>query len=487
MSVALKEDPLATRTRRRSPVVSELLLEQAVALTILAHPDARRVGERLVCLGLDAGEAVALTRLAPLFAPPKGSAVAPSERPLADPFLSREPLASIVNEAGATAVVRGAARGCVRVEGEDLDGSRPLSSAEIERGVTIELDDRVALLLHRVTISGGRAPPRFDFVGESDALRQLRREIERVARTNLRVLVRGATGSGKELAARAIHLASACAAGPFEAINMAAVQPSLAASARHVRGAFSGAVSDHEGHFVAADGGTLFLDEVGDTDASVQAMLLRTLETKEVVRVGDRKPRSVNVRFLAATDADLETAVAAGRFREPLLHRIAEATLRVPSLAERRDDIGRLIVHFARGLLDAEEQARLLDDASAETPWLDAGVVARLARAPWTGNVRQLQNVVRQLVIHHRHEPTLSLSRELEALLAAGPRARDEPGDAADRFAVRAAAKPEPGAGPTRAARKGRRVQDIHDDEILAALEATGFRRRAAADRSGLM
>jgi len=314
----------------------------------------------------------------------------------------------------------------------------------------------------------------------SDAIQRLRRDITRMAATGLRVLIRGETGSGKELAARAIHTASGRAAGPYVAVNMGAVQPSLAASALfgHVRGAFSGAVADHEGHVVAASGGTLFLDEIGDTDAAVQAMLLRTLETSEVQRVGDRKVRKVDVRLLSATDADLEAAVAAGRFREPLLHRIGELTLHVPPLRARRDDLGRLVVHFLRELLDEDEQARLLDAESVERPWLSAAVMGRLARAPWTGNVRQLRNVVRQLVVLGRDEDVLTISAEIEAsFFDTGPTTKAP----ADAGAPVSAAPP---ASATRG--KGKRPQDLTEDEILEALERTGWRRAAAADRLGI-
>lgn len=484
------DDLLATRTRKRAPLAEEALDERVPALTILAHPDAQRIGERAILLGLDAGEDVALSRLSPRFTSPPGALAAKAAtagpRPLADPFLSREALASIGLVDGEFCIQKRGGRGVLRVDGVALDGARRIEASRLDAGAVLELDDRVVLLLHRALAAAGRPPPRFGFAGDSDAIRKLRRDLDRVARTELRVLVRGATGSGKELAARAIHDASARATGPYEAINMAAIQPSLAASALfgHVRGAFSGAVSDHDGHFAAADGGTLFLDEIGDTDAAVQAMLLRTLETREVVRVGDRKARKVDVRFLSATDADLEGAVASGRFREPLLHRVAEATVRVPSLTERRDDVGRLVVHFARGLLTADEQACLLDDERAEQPWLSAPVVARLARAPWTGNVRQLQNVVRQLVVQGRHEPHLTVSPELEALLASAP--RTPRGDAATD-APASPASPTVEKGRARAPEtRGRKPQELTDDDILAALEQTGFKRAAAADLLGI-
>ena len=469
----MSSDPSATRTRQAAPLSADAVVERIPALTVLGHAEIARVGERATLAGLGAGEPVALSRTSPMFSPRVGG----GPRPLADPFVSREPLA-VIAQHGAELRIQRQGAASLRVDGVDLAGERTISTEDLDRGVVLELADRVVLLLHRVDAVEGRKPPRFDLVGDSDGMQKLRREIARVAATDLRVLVRGETGSGKELVARAIHGASARARGPYVAVNMGAVQPSLATSALfgHVRGAFSGAVGDHDGHFVAADGGTLFLDEIGDTDATVQAMLLRTLETSEVQRVGDRRVRKVDVRLVTATDADLEAEVEAGRFREPLLHRIGELTLRVPPLRERRDDIGRLIVHFAREQLDADDQRRLLDGEIAERPWLSAAVIARLARAPWTGNIRQLRNVVRQLVVLGRDEPAITIGPEIEASLggAPSPSARVEVAEAA------------PAAPPTPARAKGKKPQDLTEDEILEALAKAGWRRGPAADLLGI-
>ena len=450
--------------------------ERVPALTVLGHAQAARVGDRATLLGLPAGEPVSLSRVAPNFSPPTGGA----PRPLADPFLSRSPLATLELRDGRLRLRRGREGAIVRVDGEDLAEERAFEPDDLERGVVIEVGGRCALLLHHVDAVQGRRPPRFDLVGDSDAVQRLRRDIARLAATDMRVLVRGETGSGKELVARAIHAASARAAGPYVAINMGAIQPSLAASALfgHVRGAFSGAIADHDGHLAAAHGGTLFLDEIGDTDATVQAMLLRTLETGEVQRVGDRRARAVDVRLLSATDADLEAAVAEGRFREPLLHRIGELTLRVPPLSARRDDVGRLVVHFLREVLTADEQARLLDGEIAERPWLSAATMARLARAPWTGNVRQLRNVVRQLAVLGREEPELALRPDIEESLGEPATGWSPPGEA---ISAEGAAPP-----PPKARGRGKRPQDLTEEELLDALERTGWRRAAAADRLGI-
>ena len=475
-------DPSATRTRQAAPSATGLVAERVPALTLLAHARVERIGDRTTLFGLQAGEEVLISRTTPNLAPPGGGRA----RALDDPFLSRDPFVSLEQRAGVVYVRRRRDSALVRIDGQDVAGEHPVAAEELDRGVVIEVGGRVVFLLHRLAATQGRRPPRFDLVGDSEAVDRLRRDLARMAATDLRVLIRGETGTGKELAARAIHAASVRAKGPYVAVNMGAVQPSLAASELfgHVRGAFSGAVADHEGHIAAASGGTLFLDEIGDTDAAVQAMLLRTLETSEVQRIGDRRVRKVDLRLLSATDADLEAAVAEGKFREPLLHRIGELTLRVPSLRERRDDIGGLVLHFLRELLDADEQKALLDGGAAngdvpERPWLTPVVVARLARAPWTGNVRQLRNVVRQLVVLGRSEEELMIAPELESIL--------NPASAA--LAIQRSSAPPDArvqAPPSSAKSKSKRPQDLTEDEILEALAACGWRRAAAADRLGI-
>ncbi len=464
---------LDTRTRNAGPTAPGGAAERHLALTILGHPKAARIGDRATLIGLAAGETVSISRSAPNFATP--GARNPPE-PLGDPFLSRSAAAEIAMRDGAVSVRRGPAGSAVTADAELIAERRTFSPPELDRGVVLEVGDRVVLLLHFVDAVRAKPPPRFDLVGESDAMDALRRSIALAAPTEMRVLVRGPTGTGKELVARAIHKASALTRGPFEAVNMATVGPNLAASALfgHVRGAFSGAVTDHEGHFAMANGGTLFLDEIGDTEPAVQAMLLRALETGEFQRVGDRRVQKASVRLVSATDADLEAAVNAGKFREPLLHRVAELSLSVPPLAARRDDIGRLMIHFMRELLDKDEQARLLDGPVGERPWLAAHVIAKLARAPWTGNVRQLRNVARQLCVLHRSEDTIAWSPALDALVGTARQAETAPPLVAS---VAPAATSEAPA---------KRPQDLSETEILDALEASGWRRARAAQRLGI-
>src|SRR6185436_13729067 len=185
--------------------------------------------------------------------------------------------------------------------------------------------------------------------------------------------LRGETGTGKELLARAIHQASSRRAAPYFALNMAAIPASLAAAELFgaAKGAFTGADRRRVGYFGRAQGGTLFLDEIGELPADLQPLLLRVLENGEIQPVGGEETLRVDVRILAATDANLESAIEEGRFRAPLFHRLSGYELRLPSLRERRDDIGRLFIHFLRQELAALGEAdRLADPGPEGRPWL---------------------------------------------------------------------------------------------------------------------
>jgi DNA-binding NtrC family response regulator len=253
-------------------------------------------------------------------------------------------------------------------------------------------------------------------LGESHAMQALRERIARVAPTDATVLIRGETGTGKELAARALHRASKRAAGPMVAVNCAALPENLLESELfgHARGAFTGAVTSKPGRVELAQGGTLFLDEIGETSPALQAKLLRLLQEREYQPVGSTATRRADVRFLAATHQDLEARVSAGEFREDLYFRLAVVPLHVPALRERRSDVRVLARAFfarARGTHGRKEW-RLDDDA------LDA-----LASMPWPGNVRELLNAIERLLILG-DGPTIGAS-EVARLLGKGDAASD--------------------------------------------------------------
>jgi DNA-binding NtrC family response regulator len=189
------------------------------------------------------------------------------------------------------------------------------------------------------------------------------------------------------------------------------------------RGAFTGAVQPQPGYFSAARGGTLFLDEIGEAPLALQATLLRALATGEIQRVGAQRTQRVEVRVIAATDADLEAKIRDGSFRAPLLHRLSSYEISLPPLRERRDDIGRLLVVFLREELARIGEGHHLADTAGDRPWLPTSLVARLAELDWPGNVRQLQNVARQVVIGSRGQDRVRHSPALERLLAEATKA----------------------------------------------------------------
>lgn len=229
-------------------------------------------------------------------------------------------------------------------------------------------------------------------VGGSPPLRAVRALIDKVGPTAARVLITGENGSGKELVARAIHVASPRRSGPFIEVNCAAIPSELIESELfgHMKGSFTGAFADRPGKFELADGGTLFLDEIGDLSLSAQAKMLRALQEGEVTRVGGAKAMRVDVRVLAATNKDLEAEIAAGRFREDLLYRLNVVPIVVPPLRERAGDIPELVSHFGASIAAA---------AGVPSRQFDAAAVERLQRRSWPGNVRELRNAVERLMI----------------------------------------------------------------------------------------
>ncbi len=262
-----------------------------------------------------------------------------------------------------------------------------------------DVDEAVALV-RRAVAQARRArrgaepgPERVpEIIGEAPAMQEVFRAIGRLSRSNITVLITGESGTGKELVARALHRHSPRADRPFIALNMAAIPRDLLESELfgHEKGAFTGAESRRIGRFEQAHGGTLFLDEIGDMPPELQTRLLRVLAEGEFYRVGGHTPIRVDVRVIAATHQDLQRAVAEGRFREDLYHRLNVIRIHIPPLRERREDIPRLARHFLA------MAARELD---VEPKTLSAAVEAHLARLDWPGNVRQLENVCRWLTV----------------------------------------------------------------------------------------
>jgi len=233
---------------------------------------------------------------------------------------------------------------------------------------------------------------KYTMIGDSPELLQVKTMIDKVAVTEARVLILGPNGTGKELVAHHIHEKSERNKRPLVEVNCAAIPAELIESELfgHVKGSFTGAVKDKQGKFELADGGTIFLDEIGDMSLSAQAKVLRALQEGKISPVGSEKEINVNVRVLAATNKDLRKEIDEGRFREDLYHRLAVIIINVPGLNDRREDIPSLVEHFA---LDFSQNIGL------ENKSFDNGAFEALKAIDWTGNIRELRNVVERLLI----------------------------------------------------------------------------------------
>ena len=324
-----------------------------------------------------------------------------------------------------------------------------------------ELTARLKALERRVRQAEGETR----LVGDSPGLDQVRRLVARVAASEATVLVRGETGTGKELVARAIHEGSGRAAGPLVAVNCGALPEHLVESELfgHRRGAFTGADEHRAGLFEVADGGTLFLDEIGELPRHLQSRLLRVLESGEVRRVGDNQPITVDVRVVCATHRALEEMVAAGEFREDLLFRINTFEVVIPPLRDRRDDIPGLVRHFVR-------LTRPQTPPQAEV--VEPAVLDVLAAHHWPGNVRELANVVEHALVLCDGLPltVAHLPARLGALRPATP-----------TVPTRVAAEP-----PATAPPRPLNLRKLEMQAILEGLERNGGNKPKTAEELGI-
>jgi len=418
-----------------------------LALTIVWHPDRSRIGEQFVGAGADPIE---LNRFAPLFMRPGGEGL-----PLGHGGISRQPL-RLVREAGDTVTVTlPASSMAIDVNGRPVTEGLRFSAEQIGAGQILTLGRAVVLCLHWMQrLPMPNAVP--GLAGVGSAAIGVREQIHMVARTRLPVLLLGETGTGKEIAARAIHALSGRPEAPLVAVNMAALGEATAAAELFgaVEGAFPGAHAARTGLFALADGGTLFLDEIGNAPAAVQPMLLRAIEGGDYRPVGAAQDRHSSARLLAASDQDLDRVT----FNQALLHRLEGFVIRMPLLRERREDVGVLV-------LDLLREAGL----ALEPP---PTLVAELAAYDWPGNVRELSHVLQRaaLMLGEGAAPTL-------AQLVRGARAQDEeaPHEAVVREEVR-----DEAAGPRR------RPSALSDGDVLAAMAGNDWNIQAAAQALGI-
>ncbi|MCK8481590.1 sigma-54-dependent transcriptional regulator [Psychroserpens algicola] len=268
--------------------------------------------------------------------------------------------------------------------------SKPPDLNRLLNTVRIALDRKELVVENKMLKK--KVSKKYEMIGESEAIAHIKDMIEKVSATDARVLITGPNGTGKELVAHWLHQKSERSKGPLIEVNCAAIPAELIESELfgHVKGAFTSAVKDRAGKFEAANGGTIFLDEIGDMSLSAQAKVLRALQENKIQRVGNDKDIKVDVRVVAATNKNLKTEIAEGRFREDLYHRLAVILIKVPALNDRREDIPLLISHFSTKI--SEEQGTAKKEFSDKA-------IKLLQEYDWTGNIRELRNVVERLII----------------------------------------------------------------------------------------
>jgi two-component system nitrogen regulation response regulator GlnG len=434
-----------------------------LALTIVTHPDLSRWGETAM---LSAG--CVLTRTTPQFIAPGGT----EGRGVENPHVSRRPVIEIRGDAEKAEIRYLHDDAYVHVNGHRVGGTMILNADQLLNGVLLEIEGYVGLMLHTRF-----APPKvlseFGMVGISPPIEALRERLSTVANLDLTVLLRGETGTGKELAAQAIHTVSDRRNERMLAVNLGALESSVIASELfgHVRGAFTGAADARRGFFRDCDHGTLFLDEVGEAPNEVQRSLLRVLETGEVVPVGADRPVKTDVRVIAATDADLEASIKERDFRAPLFHRLAEYEVRLPTLRERRLDIPLIFRHFLR------EHARLagLDSRiEGSEPWIPTKTMRRLLDHDWPGNARELRNVVGTALLNTPEGSDIALGARFERTL-------DLKSARLDSSSTGVAIPIAIPVVPTR-----RDLSEISDEELLQALQDNDWRPEPAAAQLGI-
>jgi len=392
---------------------------QDIVLTIIFHPDTSRIGHRTVLPRQTGNGPTILGRYGPAFSGPDGQ----DPLPLDDRHISRSALQFIIVQGKRLTISRMEKSSRCRVGSGELHDSVELEWEQLRTGIPLLLSHRIVLLLRlghsRVSATTGTGCDTL-LRGSSTWMAGIREQVVRVAESDLDVLVRGETGTGKELVAAAIHHASRRSAAPMVSVNMAAIPGDLAAAALFgsARGAFTGADRTLPGYFEQAQGGTLFLDEIGDTSAQVQPQLLRALQQREIQAVGG-VIRRVDVRVISATDAALEGENC--DFKLALRHRLGACEILLPPLREHPEDIGELLLYFLQESAAGIGRSELLPHAQSSAINTAAWAVLffNFLCYRWPGNVRELANFAQQVVLASEQVPTLN--ENLQAALVRPP------------------------------------------------------------------
>ncbi len=465
-----------------SPISSEAQVgRRLLGLTIAWHPERQRIGEQYICTNTN--DALGLSRYLPTFQKPGGERLG-----LGYSGVSREPLA-IARDADDGVTIRPPnSRMVVEVNGVEINGEVHLSSAQIETGAVLGLGRAVLLCLHWM-----RCLPKLNpvdgLIGVGEVAIKTRDLIRQAARTDATVLLLGETGTGKEVTARGIHALSQRAALPLVCVNMAALNESLAAADLFgaAKGAYTGAASTRTGLFGQAQGATLFLDEIGNTPTPVQPMLLRVLETGDYRPLGAERDLRSTARLIAATDQDLY----GGGFNQALLRRLESFTIHIAPLRARREDIGLLLAHL---LLNSKLEG-------VNEIVLPIGLISRFLNYDWPGNIRQLTHVLKRslLALQQGDMPgfdslveitpeRITASATARAVVAAATMpAVSESAPAASTLASALASAPAPTSALPEAVPAGRKkLTDINEQDILAAMQANDWQIQGAAQALGV-
>lgn len=464
-------DYTLTSPLRRSAMAQQVFL----GITVLWHPDPAMIGGQY--LHSRSQDVLELNRFTPLFCHPGQTGM-----PMAVGTISRTPILLRWQDAQSVMLEVPPSRMVVEVNGHEITDQINLSSSQIDQGVVISLGRSVFLCLHWM-----RSLPQFnlipEIVGVGSAAIQLREQIRQMAKSDLPVLLLGETGTGKELAAKAIHQFSSRAHAPLVTVNMAALNETLAAADLFgaAKGAYTGAAQTRKGYFAEAAGATLFLDEVGNTPTSIQPMLLRVLETGDYRPLGASQDCRSSARIVSATDQNLYQS----SFNHALLRRLESLVLHLPPLKQRREDLGVLILHI---LAREPGEATLTSEFPGE-------ILNSLFCYDWPGNVRQLAQVIRRVCLQLQAGQSPDLSGLLEqasapavlpSLTAVSANPRLSPGNLDSSLMGTNSSAHSLARNSHSAAQSRKKLHEISHDAVLTAMRNQRWEILAAAQELGV-